>query len=112
MDLINKKCISCEGGVPPLQGDALQKYLAEVPGWKVVEEKEIKKEYVFKNFKEALVFVNKVGEIAEQEQHHPDIHLVSYKKVIIELSTHAIDGLSENDFIVAAKIDNLHGSHQ
>lgn len=107
MDLTQKKCVACEGGIPPLKGELLQKYLGQVKGWRLVDDAKIRKEFVFKNFKEALAFVNKVGELAETEQHHPDIHLVSYKKVIIELSTHAIGGLSENDFIVAAKINNL-----
>lgn len=110
MKLSEKKCVACEGGVAPLQGKELRTYLEEVENWELVEGKKIKKEFVFKNFKEALAFVHKVGEIAEEEGHHPDIHLVSYKKVIIELWTHAIGGLSENDFIVAAKIDTMPSS--
>ena len=107
MTLSTKKCIPCEGKTPPLTEEQIQKYLPEVPGWEVLENQKIRKEFIFKNFKAALDFTNKVGEIAEAEQHHPDIHLVSYKKVIIELWTHAIGGLSENDFIIAAKIENL-----
>ncbi|MDO8752149.1 MAG: 4a-hydroxytetrahydrobiopterin dehydratase [Candidatus Wolfebacteria bacterium] len=106
-NLAQKTCVACEGGTPPLQGELLQKYLGQVDGWELIHGTKIKKEFSFKNFKEALVFVNKVGEVAEEEGHHPDIHLVSYKNVVIELWTHAIGGLSENDFIVAAKIEKL-----
>lgn len=106
-NLTQKVCVACEGGVPPLQGQELQDYLEEVKDWELVEGQKIKKKFEFKNFMEALAFVNKVGEIAEKEGHHPDIHLVSYKNVVIELWTHSIGGLSENDFIVAAKIDSL-----
>ena len=110
MNLTQKKCVACEGGMPPLKGELLKKYLGQVEGWQLVDSAKIKKEFTFKDFKEALAFVNKVGDIAESEQHHPDIHLVSYKKVIIELFTHAIEGLSENDFIVAAKINSIWSS--
>ncbi|MDP2704017.1 MAG: 4a-hydroxytetrahydrobiopterin dehydratase [bacterium] len=106
-NLTQKVCVACEGGTPPLQGELLKKYLGQVDGWEPIHGTKIKKEFSFKNFKEALVFVNKVGEVAEEEGHHPDIHLVSYKNVVIELWTHAIGGLSENDFIVAAKIEKL-----
>ena len=112
MNLTQKVCVACEGGVPPLQGQELHHYLEEVEDWTLGRTDEgmqmIKKKFEFKNFKEALAFVNKVGEIAEAEGHHPDIHIVSYKKVVIELWTHAIGGLSENDFIVAAKINAIH----
>ena len=108
-DLTQKKCKACEGGVNPLKKEELSPYLEQIENWKVTEEKEIFKNFEFKNFKEALDFVNKVGEIAENEGHHPDIFLHSYKKVKISLSTHAIGGLSENDFIVAAKIDKTQG---
>lgn len=112
MGLIGKKCVACEGGVPPLSGAALEPYLKEVNGpdasvgvkWEVVEEKKIRKEFTFPDFKSALAFVNKVGGIAESEGHHPDIQL-GWGRVVVELWTHAIGGLSENDFILAAKID-------
>lgn len=108
MKLASKKCLPCEGGVAPLAGDKISEYLKELGGgWTVLDNKKIQKEFVFRDFKAALAFVNKVGEIAEKDQHHPDIHLVSYKKVVIELSTHAIGGLSENDFILAAKVDGI-----
>ena len=105
MDLLNKKCVPCEGGVFPLTREEAEKYLAEVSGW-TLDEKTLKisKEYKFKDFIGAINFVDKISEIAEGEGHHPDIHIF-YNKVLLELSTHAIGGLSENDFILAAKID-------
>ena len=104
MDLTAKKCVACEGGVPPLSGALLEPYLKEVTGWEVVDGKKIRKVFTFPDFKSALAFVNKVGDIAESEGHHPDIQF-GWGKVVIELTTHAIGGLSENDFILAAKID-------
>ena len=111
-DLAGKKCVPCEGGVPPIVGDELETYLRQVHAdWEVSPDgKKIHREFKFKNFAEALAFVDKVGEIAEAEDHHPDVHL-AYGKVAVELWTHAIGGLSENDFILAAKIDKLHNSY-
>ena len=106
-NLSTKKCVPCEGGTKPLTPQEYAPYLSEVGDWEVVEEYKIEKQFKFKNFKEALVFVNKVGEIAEQEQHHPNINLFGWNKVKITLFTHAIKGLSVNDFIVAAKINKL-----
>ena len=104
--LTQKKCVACEGGIPPLTHEEIAKFLPEVSGWIVAsDELSISREYVFKNFKEALAFTNKVGELAESEGHHPDITIHDYKNVGIKLSTHAISGLSENDFILAAKIN-------
>ncbi len=105
--LVSKKCVPCEGGVLPFdmsQIDAHRKELNLV--WNVVDQKQIQREFIFKDFKAAMVFVNKVAEIAEEEGHHPDTHIF-YNKVRLELSTHSIHGLSENDFIVAAKIEEL-----
>jgi len=104
-DLLNKKCVPCEGEVKPLSRADAQDYADEVPGW-VLDEKALKisKEFKFKDFVEAIDFVGRVADIAEEEGHHPDIHIF-YNKVLLELSTHSIDGLSENDFILAAKID-------
>lgn len=100
-----KKCLPCEGGAAPMEKAEIEKRLDELDhGWEVLDGVKIRKEFLFRDFKEALGFVNKIGEIAEREGHHPDIHLVSYKKVVIEFSTHSIGGLSENDFILAAKI--------
>lgn len=105
--LKQKKCVPCEGGVQPLKPDEYGGFLRnELEGWIAVEEKKIAKEYKFKNFKEALAFINKVGAIAEEEGHHPDINLHGWNKVTLTLSTHAIGGLSENDFILASKIDS------
>ena len=105
-DLTQKKCVPCEGGVKPLMPDEYEAYLrTELSGWNAVEEKSIEKEYKFKDFQEALDFVSKVGQIAESENHHPDIFLHGWNKVRLTLSTHAIGGLSENDFILASKID-------
>ncbi len=107
MDLTSKKCIPCEAGTPPLKADKVQKYLSELKTpWEVEEGRKIKKKFVFKDFKEAMEFVNKVASIAEEEQHHPDVHIF-YSKVTIELWTHAIGGLSENDFIMASKIEQI-----
>lgn len=106
-NLTKKKCTPCEGGVPPLSGEELEKYRAELRGgWHVVNEHHLEKEFSFKDFKEALSFTNQVGEIAEEEGHHPDINL-TWGKVRICTWTHSINGLSENDFILAAKIDEL-----
>ena len=107
MSLIQKKCVPCEGGLPPLSAEKIKGYLAQLKNpWEVLDNKKIRREFVFGGFKEAVVFVNKVAEIAEQENHHPDIHIF-YRKVVIELWTHAVGGLSENDFILAAKIEAL-----
>lgn len=105
--LKDKHCVPCEGGMPPLDHEYVQKYAAEVPEWKVTDdEKSISREFTFKDFVEAMKFVNAVAEIAQGEGHHPDIYIF-YNKVRLALSTHAIGGLSENDFILASKIDSL-----
>lgn len=91
----------------PLTEDKIKKILPEISGWEVVQNKSIARDFAFKNFKEAMEFVNRVAELAEAEGHHPDIFLHGWNKVRLELSTHAIGGLSENDFILAAKIDTL-----
>lgn len=106
-DLSQKKCGPCEGGTKPLTKVEFAPYLEEVKDWEVIDNLKIRKKFKFKNFKEALTFVNKVGELAENEGHHPDINLHSWNKVTITLSTHAIGGLSINDFILAAKIDRV-----
>lgn len=103
-----KHCVPCEGGVDPFDREKINAYIPLLPTWNVInDDKAIQKEFVFKNFKEALAFVNKVGAIAEEEGHHPDINLHDWKKVTFTLSTHAIGGLSENDFILAAKIETI-----
>ena len=107
MDLANKKCVPCEGEALPLVGQELARYVAELKtSWEVVEAKKIRREFKFKDFKEAMAFVSKVAEIANAEDHHPDI-AIHYNRVVIELSTHAIHGLSESDFILAAKTEKI-----
>lgn len=106
--LTDKKCVACEGGIPPLTAIEIATFQPQVPLWKVSDDSlSIYREFVCKDFKEALSFMNRVGALAEEEGHHPDMNLFAYKKVLITLSTHAIGGLSENDFILAAKIDLL-----
>ena len=105
MDLANKKCVPCEGGVPPLSQDQIDSNLQSINGWEQDGIK-IKKMFKFKNFKDALAFVNRVGDIAESERHHPDIYL-GYGKAEITIWTHAVNGLTENDFILAAKIEAI-----
>ncbi len=106
MSLSKKECIPCKGGVPPLKGEELEKLREQVGGWNVVEEHHITKTYKFPNFVKALAFVNKVGDVAEEQGHHPDIFL-TWGKVGITMYTHKIDGLTESDFILAAKIDEI-----
>lgn len=104
-NLSEKHCIPCKGGVPPLKGEELQVLYRQLAnGWKIVDEHHLEKEYIFKNFRDGLAFVNRIGEIAEQEGHHPDLAL-SWGKVKITTWTHKIDGLTESDFILAAKCD-------
>lgn len=104
-DLEDRRCKPCEGDEPPLKGKALEELSEELgEGWKVMEEDHLEKEYEFNDFREALVFTNAVGTIAEREDHHPDIEL-GWGRVRLNLKTHEIDGLSENDFILAAKAD-------
>jgi 4a-hydroxytetrahydrobiopterin dehydratase len=117
-DFLKKHCIPCEGGAAPLSHEEAQNMLEEVPGWELhkvapssvkgrASHFQIQRDFKFKNFKEAVAFVNKVAELAEHEGHHPNILLHSWNKVRLTLYTHAIGGLSENDFIVAAKINEI-----
>ena len=107
MELSKKRCIPCEGNVPPLTRPEAETLLAELQGWKLDDDaREIKKQYTFKDFDETMKFVNEIAKIAEEEAHHPDLD-VSYGKLGVELTTHAIGGLSQNDFILAAKIDSI-----
>ncbi|KKS74623.1 4a-hydroxytetrahydrobiopterin dehydratase [Candidatus Gottesmanbacteria bacterium RIFCSPLOWO2_02_FULL_42_29] len=103
-DLIQKRCVPCEGGMPPLPEDKVQELLKQVPDWSLEEGKVIRK-FQFKNFREAIDFVNNVAEIAESENHHPNISIYGWNKVKLTFFTHAIRGLSENDFIMAAKVN-------
>lgn len=104
-ELTQKRCQPCEGGMPPLSRQKAEEYLRVVSGWVLSEDgKAIRKEYKFKNFKEVIAFFNRIAQIAEAENHHPDLR-IGYSRVHVELSTHALKGLSENDFILAAKFD-------
>ena len=106
-ELASKECIPCKGGVPPLKGEALKGYASKLgSGWRVVNEHHLEKEFTFKNFKDALAFTNRVGDLAEGQGHHPDIYL-AWGKVRITVWTHKIDGLTESDFVLAAKIERL-----
>lgn len=107
MDFSTKHCAPCEGGVPPLAVQKCQEYLRSVADWELIGgNQKIIKKFKFKDFREAMIFVNKVASIANQEDHHPNIHIF-YNKVELELWTHAIGGLSDNDFIMASKIDKI-----
>jgi 4a-hydroxytetrahydrobiopterin dehydratase len=106
MELTRRHCVPCEGGVPALSLQQVQSYLADLPDWKLTTNGRIRREWRVKNFLAGLDFFNRVGKLAEEEGHHPDMHLVG-RNVAIEIWTHAIGGLSENDFILAAKIDRL-----
>jgi 4a-hydroxytetrahydrobiopterin dehydratase len=104
-DLAEKECKPCNEETTPLKGPALKRLQGQLGGkWKVVNEHHLERDYSFKDFREALDFTNRVGELAEQENHHPDIYL-TWGKVGLKIWTHNIDGLSENDFILAAKVD-------
>jgi 4a-hydroxytetrahydrobiopterin dehydratase len=105
MDLVQKRCVPCEGGVPKLDPDAQRPLLAQVPAWRAEGDK-LLRTFRFANFREAMAFLERVADLAEGEGHHPDF-CVHYNKVDMSLWTHAIGGLSENDFILAAKIDAL-----
>jgi len=105
-ELASKTCVPCRGGVPPLAGKELEALAKQVPQWEVVNDHHIKRTFNFPDFLQALAFVNKVGEIAEAQGHHPDI-LLSWGKAEVTTWTHKIDGLTESDFILAAKIDKL-----
>ena len=106
--LRQKKCVPCEGGVPKLTPQEAEEQIGRLEGWELVNSAErIRKRWVAKNFTEAIRFFQEVARIAEEEGHHPDLHLERYRNATIEIYTHAIGGLSENDFILAAKIDEL-----
>lgn len=105
--LIGQKCQACEGGTPPLTRAEAEAYLPQVPAWTLSEDSlRISRDFKFKHFKGSIAFINKVADLAESEGHHPDIHCW-WNRVKLELTTHAVKGLSKNDFILAAKIDAL-----
>lgn len=106
MDLSNKKCVPCEVGGKPLTVSEATIFLRGMKGWQIKHSQKIEKTWTFEDFKEAIDFVNRVADIAESEGHHPDIH-IHYNEVLLELWTHEVKGLTENDFILASKIDKL-----
>ena len=105
-DLASKSCVPCRGGAPPLKGEELDDLWRQIPGWEVVEEHHLRRRFRFKNFREALDFVNRVGELAEEQGHHPDVRF-GWGYAEVTVYTHKIDGLTESDFILAAKISEL-----
>ncbi|MDE3167578.1 MAG: 4a-hydroxytetrahydrobiopterin dehydratase [Acidobacteriota bacterium] len=107
MSLAEKHCVPCRGGVPPLAAEEAGRLLAQIPGWQVAKGHHLVRNFSFPDFRTALDFVNKAGAIAEDEGHHPDM-LLSWGRVEVRIFTHKIDGLTESDFILAAKIGNLH----
>ena len=104
--LASKTCVPCKGGTPPLKGEELEGLRRQLPGWEVVEEHHLRRRFRFENFRESLGFVNRVGELAEEQGHHPDIGF-GWGYADISVWTHKIDGLTESDFIFAAKVDTL-----
>ena len=106
MGLAEKHCVPCRGGVPPLEGPDLERFAGQVPGWQVAQGHHLVRSFPFPDFRTALDFVNQVGAVAEREGHHPDLYL-SWGKVDVHIWTHKIDGLTESDFILAAKIDQI-----
>ena len=106
-ELSDQSCEPCRGGIPPLGSEAIAELLAQLgTNWQVIAEHHLQKEFTFTDFKSALAFTNQVGALAEEQGHHPDIHL-AWGKVEITIWTHKIDGLHQSDFILAAKIDKL-----
>lgn len=105
-DLAEQQCVPCRGGVPPLEGEAIGKLLGQLKGWEVVNGHHLRKDYQFKDFRQTHAFINRVGELAEAQGHHPDI-CFGWGKAEITIWTHKIDGLTESDFVLAAKIDRL-----
>ncbi|MCB1110031.1 MAG: 4a-hydroxytetrahydrobiopterin dehydratase [Chlamydiia bacterium] len=111
-ELALRKCTPCVVGTTPLKGESLKPFADQLyEGWAIINEHQLEKTYKFKNFKEALAFTNIIGRIAEEEKHHPNIFL-SWGEVTLQIWTHKIDGLSESDFILAAKIETEHISHE
>jgi 4a-hydroxytetrahydrobiopterin dehydratase len=105
-ELADLECVPCRGGVPPMEAAEIQKLLGQLSGWEAVGGHHLRKQYKFKNFREALDFINRVGELAEKQGHHPDI-CFGWGQAEITIWTHKIDGLTESDFVLAAKIDKL-----
>ena len=105
-ELADRQCVPCRGGVPPLTGEQISPLLDQLDGWDAIEQHHLEKSYRFKNYSEALAFVNRLSEVAENEGHHPDI-CFGWGQVQVKIWTHKIDGLTESDFILAAKVDQV-----
>ena len=105
-ELAERQCVPCRGGVPPMKGDEIKNYSEQLPDWQVVNEHHLQKTYRFKDFRETLDFVSRIGSLAEEQGHHPDI-CFGWGKAEVTIWTHKIDGLTESDFVLAAKIDKL-----
>ncbi len=105
-NLASRECVPCRGGVPPLRGDEITNLLSQLESWEVIREHHLQKVFKFSNFRESLEFVNSVGDLAEEQGHHPDI-CFGWGRAEITIWTHKIDGLTESDFVLAAKIDQL-----
>ena len=108
-DLVDKTCVPCRGDVPPLRGKELEELERQLPDWEVVEGHHLRREFRFRNFREALDFVNRVGELAEEQGHHPDVEF-GWGRAAITIFNHKIDGLTESDFVLAAKVDRLYAA--
>ena len=107
-ELSAQKCVPCEGGVPKYSAAEAEAQIAVLPGWRLTHDGvRIRRDWTLRNFRDAIKLINNVAALAEREQHHPDLHLEGYRHVWIEIHTHAIGGLSENDFVLAAKIDGI-----
>ena len=108
MALTDQTCVPCQGGIPPLTKDQIQPYLSQInSSWQVIDNTQLTRDFSFKNFTQAIKFINQVADIAEKENHHPNIHLTNWNQVQLELYTHKINGLHQNDFILAAKINQI-----
>ena len=105
-ELAERQCVPCGKGTPPLSEEAAREYMPAVPAWELREVKSIRRRFRFRVFRETMAFVNQIADVAEAEGHHPDLY-ISYNRLRVDLTTHAIGGLSDNDFILAAKIDRI-----
>ena len=107
-ELVSARCVPCEGGIPPLTAEQAQRHLQDLQGWQILQQPDrLHKTWTVRNFMAGMEFFGAIAELSEQEGHHPDLHLVGYRNVSVDIWTHAIQGLSLNDFILAAKIDRL-----
>lgn len=105
--LAEKKCVPCEKGAKPIPPERARELFREIPGWRLENNRMLRRELILKDFAEAVRLINEIAKIAEEEDHHPDLHLTGYRRLMIELSTHSVGGLTENDFVLAAKIEAL-----